>query len=398
MLKSEIGVKRELKKICCRLSGLLLAVVLLCGSSVPVQASLEITSPSAILVEASTGTIIYEKNATERRSPASVTKVMTLLLAFEQIDKGKVKLEDLVTTSEHAMSMGGSQVYLEAGETQTLETMIKCIVVSSGNDACVAVAEHIAGTEAEFVAMMNNKAAELGMADTHFEDCCGLTESENHYTSAKDIAIMSRELITKYPKIFDYTKIWMEDITHTTARGTTTFTLSSTNKLIKQYEWATGLKTGFTSKAMYCLSATASKDGIDMIAVIMGAPDSKTRNNEIISMFNYGYSVSQIYKDDNQQPLPVLPISLGVKDEVQIGYKESFKYLDVKGRDLTQVEKIISLPQEAEAPVKKGQPAGEAVYKLGNEKIGSVPILYLEDVDKATYKDFLKKVFSRLLL
>lgn len=289
-------------------------------------------------------------------------------------------------------------MYLEAGETQTLETMIKCIVVSSGNDACVAVAEHIAGTEAEFVAMMNARAAELGMTDTHFEDCCGLTESENHYTTARDIAIMSRELITKHPKIFDYTKIWMEDITHTTARGSSTFTLSSTNKLIKQYEWATGLKTGFTSKAMYCLSATASKNGIDMIAVVMGAPDSKTRNNEIISMFNYGYSVSQIYKDENQEPLPVLPVSGGVKDDVLIGYKAPFKYLDVKGRDLSQIEKVISLPENVEAPINKGEPAGEAVYKLGGEKIGSVPIIYLEDVSKATYKDYLKKTLEKLLL
>ena len=372
--------------------------VLTLGNALPVQASVEVSSPSAILVEASTGTIIYEKNATERRSPASVTKVMTLLLAFEQIDSGKMKLDDLVTTSEHAMSMGGSQVYLEAGETQTLETMIKCIVISSGNDACVAVAEHIAGTEEEFVAMMNAKAAELGMADTHFEDCCGLTESENHYTSARDIAVMSRELITKHPKIYDYTKIWMEDITHTTARGSTTFTLSSTNKLIKQYQWATGLKTGFTSKAMYCLSATASKEGIDMIAVIMGAPDSKTRNSEIVSLFNYGYSVSQLYKDENQDALPALPVTQGVADEVRIGYKGVFQYLDVKGRDLSQIEKVISLPEEVQAPLKTGEPAGEVVYKLGSEKIGSVPILYLEDVEKAVYKDYLKKTFKQLLL
>ena len=289
-------------------------------------------------------------------------------------------------------------MYLEEGETQTLETMIKCIVISSGNDACVAVAEHIAGTEAEFVSRMNAKAAELGMKDTHFEDCCGLTESENHYTSAKDIAIMSRELITKYPKIFDYTKIWMEDITHTTAKGNSTFTLSSTNKLLKQYEWATGLKTGFTSKAMYCLSATASKDGIDLIAVVMGAPDSKTRNSEIISLFNYGYSVSQLYEDENQEALQTIPVKQGVADEVSIGYEGPFRYLDVKGRDLSQIEKVISLPKEVQAPLKSGEPAGEVIYKLGNEKIGSVPIIYIEDVEKAVYKDYLRKIFLKLLL
>lgn len=362
------------------------------------QAAVDIASPSAILVEASTGSIIYEKNSSERRSPASVTKVMTLLLTFEQIDAGNIKLDDLVMTSAHAKSMGGSQVYLEEGEIQTLETMIKCIVVSSGNDACVAVAEHISGTESEFVSMMNKRAEELGMKDTHFEDCCGLTQSENHYTSAKDIAIMSKELITKHPKIYDYTKIWMEDITHTTARGNSTFTLSSTNKLLKQYEWATGLKTGFTNKAMYCLSATASKDGIDLISVVMGAPDSKTRNNDVITLFNYGYGVSRIYKDENKDMLEPLTVSRGVEEKVKVGYDKEFKYLDVKGRDLSQTEKIISLPEAVQAPIEKGTPAGEAIYKLGEEKIGSVTIIYLEDVERAGYKDYLKRAFGRILL
>lgn len=398
IMKSENNVRKSWKKFGRVFGGILLTFILTVGNVLPVQAAVEVTSPSAILVEASTGTIIFEKNSTERRSPASVTKVMTLLLAFEQIDAGKIKLEDMVMTSEHAMSMGGSQVYLETGETQTMETMIKCIVISSGNDACVAVAEHIAGTESEFVAMMNDKAAQLGMADTHFEDCCGLTESENHYTSARDIAIMSRELITKHPKIFDYTKIWMEDITHTTARGSSTFTLSSTNKLLKQYEWTTGLKTGFTSKAMYCLSATASKDGIDMIAVVMGAPDSKTRSNDVVTLFNYGYSVSRLYKDENKDNLSPIPVKQGVAEEVNIGYKEGFRYLDVQGRDLSQIEKIISLPEEVQAPLKTGEPAGEVIYKLGDEKIGSVPILYMEDVPKAAYKDYLRKAFEQLLL
>ena len=379
------------------LLSLFIAVVLFVGNSLPVRAEMEITTPSAILVEASTGKVIYEKNSTERRSPASVTKVMTLLLTFEQLDAGTVKLNDLVTTSAHAKSMGGSQVYLEEGETQTLETMIKCIVISSGNDACVAVAEHLAGTESEFVARMNEKAAELGMEDTHFEDCCGLTDSENHYTSARDIAIMSRELITKYPSIFNYTKIWMEDITHTTARGSSTFTLSSTNKLLKQYEWTTGLKTGFTSRAMYCLSATANKDGIDLIAVVMGAPDPKTRTRDVISLFNYGYSVSHLYTDENRDPLQDLAVKGGVKEKVKVCYEGQFKYLDIQGRDLSQIEKIISLPETVEAPVKCGTPAGEAVYKLAGEKLGSVPILFQEDVRAAGYKDYLRKVIDKLL-
>lgn len=391
-------MKRKWKKLIHSFVGALIGVTLVFGNAMPVQAAVEIASPSAILVEASTGSVIFDKNSTERRSPASVTKVMTLLLAFEQIDSGKIKLEDVVTVSAHAKSMGGSQVYLEEGETQTMETMIKCIVVSSGNDACVAVAEHIAGTESEFVDMMNTKAQELGMADTHFVDCCGLTESDDHYTSARDIAIMSRELITKHPKIFDYSKIWMEDITHTTARGSSAFTLSSTNKLLKQYEWTTGLKTGFTSKAMYCLSATASKDGIDLIAVVMGAPDSKIRNNDVITLFNYGYSVSRIYNDENKDALPQVMVRQGVADMVTVGYKSGFNYLDIKGRDLSTMEKVISLPEAADAPIKKGEVAGEAIYKLEGEKVGSVPIIYMEDVDKAGYKDYLKKVADRILL
>lgn len=391
-------MKKVRKKYIRILSAFLCAAALFLGNGLSVRAGVEITTPNAILVEASTGKVIYEKNSTEHRSPASVTKVMTLLLTFEQLDAGTVKLDDPVITSAHARSMGGSQVYLEEGETQTLETLIKCIVVASGNDACVAVAEYLAGTESEFVARMNEKAAELGMEDTHFEDCCGLTDSENHYTSAKDIAIMSRELITKYPAIFNYSKIWMEDITHTTARGTSTFTLSSTNKLLKQYEWATGLKTGFTNKAMYCLSATANKDGIDLIAVVMGAPDPKTRNKDVISLFNYGYSVSHLYTDENRDPLQKLAVKGGVKEEVTVCYEGPFKYLDIQGRDLGQIEKIISLPEAVEAPVKRGAPAGEAVYKLAGEKIGSVPILFQEDMKKAGYKDYLWKAIDKLLL
>lgn len=376
----------------------ILAVFLFVGNVLPVKAGVEVSSPSAILIEASTGEVIFEKNATERRSPASITKIMTLLLVFEKLDEGKVNLGDLVVTSAYAKSMGGSQVFLEEGETQTLETMIKCIAVASGNDASVAVAEYIAGTEQDFVAMMNEKAAQLGMDDTHFEDCCGLTDSDNHYTSAKDIAIMSRELTTKYPEVFDYTGIWMEDITHTTAKGSTTFTLSSTNKLLKQYEWATGLKTGSTSKAKYCLSATATRDGIDLIAVVMAAPDYKARFQDAVTLLNYGYSVSHMYVDENREPLPPIAVKGGVEEVAEVSYESAFRYLDIQGRDLTQVEKIISLPEFVEAPVGCGAPAGEAIYKIGGEKIGSVPILFKTDIKKAGYKDYLKKTFLDFLM
>lgn len=372
----------------------LLCATLFPGNVLPVRAATEITAPSAILLEASTGQVIYEKNATERRSPASITKIMTLLLIFEALSEGKVSLQDEVVTSAHAKSMGGSQVFLEEGETQTLETMIKCIVIASGNDASVAVAEHIAGSEADFVEKMNAKAAELGMVDTHFEDCCGLTDSDGHYTTAKDVAIMSRELTVKYPEVFAYTRIWMEDITHVTRRGSSTFTLSSTNKLLKWYQWTTGLKTGSTAKAKFCISATASKDGMDLIAVIMGAPDPKERFHDAEKLLNYGFSVSNLYVDENKEPLPQMRVEGGVEESVSLHYAEEFRYLDVTGRDLSAVEKELKLPESVKAPVTEGKTAGQAVYRIGGEEIGRVAVLYDASVEKAGFGDYFKKVLG----
>ena len=372
----------------------LLCMTLFLGNVLPVRAATEITAPSAILLEASTGQVIYEKNATERRSPASITKIMTLLLIFEALSEGKVSLQDEVVTSAHAKSMGGSQVFLEEGETQTLETMIKCIVIASGNDASVAVAEHIAGSEADFVEKMNAKATELGMVDTHFEDCCGLTDSDSHYTTAKDVAIMSRELTVKYPEVFTYTRIWMEDITHVTRRGSSTFTLSSTNKLLKWYQWTTGLKTGSTAKAKFCISATASKDGMDLIAVIMGAPDPKERFHDAEKLLNYGFSVSNLYVDENKEPLPQMRVEGGVEESVSLHYAEEFRYLDVTGRDLSTVEKELKLPESVKAPVTEGETAGQAVYRIGGEEIGRIAVLYDASVDKAGFGDYFKKVLG----
>lgn len=318
-----------------------------------------IEAPSAVLLESSTGKVIFEQNARERRSPASITKIMTLLLTFEALDQGKIKLEDPVTVSAYASSMGGSQVFLAENEVQTLETMIKCIAVASGNDASVAVAEYIAGSEEAFVDQMNQKAAELGMVDTHFEDCCGLTDSDGHYTTAMDVAIMSRELTVKYPQVFEYTGIWMEDITHETRQGSSTFTLNSTNKLLKQYQWATGLKTGSTSKAKFCLSATATKDGIDLIAVVMGAPDYKARFKDAQTLLSYGFNVSDLYLDENTDALEDLRIEGGVKDTVPVRYQSEFRYLDTEGNSLDGVKKTIELPEKAQAPVAKGQRQAE---------------------------------------
>lgn len=353
-----------------------------------------IEAPSYILMEASTGQIICEQNAEERRSPASITKIMTLLVIFDHIGTGRVRLDSEVMTSAYAKSMGGSQVFLEEGEVQTLETIIKCIAVASGNDASVAAAEFIAGSEEEFVNLMNKRAEDMGLTNTHFVDCCGLSDSDEHYTSAKDVAIMSRELITKYPQVFDYTKIWMEDIVHTTPQGTSNFTLSSTNKLLKMYEWTTGLKTGSTSKALYCLSATASKDNIDMIAVIMGSPSNKTRFQDAMALLNYGYSVSALYEDPNEETLPSIPVKGGVQEKAALVFKEPFRYLDITGSDLSSIEKTISLPPEIQAPVNRGDAVGEAVYKLGGQRIGSVSILSDVTIEKAGYKDYLIRVWK----
>ena len=277
------------------------------------QAAIQIQAPSAVLMEASTGQVIYEKGADEKRSPASVTKVMTLILIFDAIHSGKIKMTDEVVTSAHAKSMGGSQVFLEEGEKQTVETLIKCIVIASGNDASVAMAEYIGGTEEEFVRMMNERAAGLGMANTHFVDCCGLTEAPEHLTTARDIAIMSRELINKYPEIHDYSTIWMENITHVTKQGSKEFGLSNTNKLLKMATGfkVTGLKTGSTSIAKYCLSATAEKDGVRLIAAIMAAPDFKARFGDAQSLLNYGYASCKLYEDKEHLPLPHMPVTGG---------------------------------------------------------------------------------------
>ena len=380
------------------LTGILLAETLFTAMTITVNAAPEVSTPSYIVMEASTGQVICEQDADTRRSPASITKIMTLLIIFEHLKSGRIHLEDQVTTSAYAKSMGGSQVFLEEGETQTLKTMIKCIAVASGNDASVAVAEYIAGSEGEFVKLMNEKAESLGMQNTHFEDCCGLTDSDDHYSSAKDVAIMSRELITKYPEVFDYTTIWMEDIEHKTAQGTSTFTLSSTNKLLKQYEWTTGLKTGSTSKARYCLSATANKDGMELIAVVMAAPDPKTRFQDAMSLLSYGYSVSQMYTDENKDPLPAQKVEGDIEDSVNLVYEGPYSYLDTAGNNLNDIEKEISLPGSVTAPIAEGDAVGEAVYKLNGTRIGSVSILAAKGVEKAQYKDYYKKVWGLYLM
>lgn len=397
-------MKRIRKKICIMLIVMLLVVsdmrliVYANEDSDSKSAGVVLQSPSAILMEASTGTVIYEKNSDEIRSPASITKIMTLLLTFEALDKGRIKLDDEVVTSAYAQSMGGSQVFLEEGEVQTVDTLIKCIAVSSGNDASVAMAEHIGGSEQEFVNMMNEKAALLGMDNTHFIDCCGLSSDTKHYTTARDVAIMSKELITKYPQIYDYTQIWMEDITHNTNKGASQFTLSSTNKLLKQYQWTTGLKTGSTSTAKYCFSATASKDGIDLIAVIMGAPDFKIRFAEAKILLEYGFSTAKIYTDENLEKLNSISVKGGKQEFVDINTEREFRYLDVTGMDFGKIQKNYKILSCVEAPVKKGDIVGKVVYNIDDKEIGSVNILASENIEKFVFSDCLKKIIFKYML
>ena len=357
--------------------------------------SLQILAPGAVLMEASTGQIIYEKNADERRSPASITKIMTLILIFDAIDAGKIRLGDEVVTSAHAKSMGGSQVFLEEGEIQTVETLIKCIVIASGNDASVAMAEYISGSEAAFVQSMNERAKGLGMTVTHFVDCCGLTESPEHLTTARDIAVMSRELITKYPQIHNYSTIWMENITHVTKQGSREFGLSNTNRLLKMatnYR-VTGLKTGSTSMAKYCLSATAEKDGVRLIAVIMAAPDYKARFADAQILLNYGYANCRLYEDQEMPMLQAMEVRDGVESSVQLQYAGGFSYLGLGGEDFSSIEKKLLLPEVLQAPVTKGEKAGVLRYELDGKALGEVDILTAGDVEQAGFSDYLQTVF-----
>jgi D-alanyl-D-alanine carboxypeptidase (penicillin-binding protein 5/6) len=383
------------------LSACLLISSLLPTSEAPAEQppaeEVTVSAPSVALMEASTGQIIYEKDAHTSLHPASITKIMTMILIFDALEEGKISLEDTVTVSEYAASMGGSQVFLEPGETQTVETMLKCISVASANDACVAMAEHIWGSEQEFVSRMNQRAKDLGMNDTNFVNCCGL-DVDGHMTTAYDVALMSRELITKYPQIHDYCTIWMENITHVTRKGSSEFGLTNTNKLIRQYPYATGLKTGSTSQAKFCVSATAEKDGLELIAVIMAAPDHKIRFSDATTLLNYGFGKCQVYRDENTDRLPSLTVTGGVEDNSPLAYKSDFSYLDVAGSDLSSVTKELELPESADAPVKKGQTAGKAVYKLNGKEIGSVDILFQKDVKKALFKDYFLKTLEQLLL
>ncbi|MEQ2905231.1 D-alanyl-D-alanine carboxypeptidase family protein [[Ruminococcus] lactaris] len=359
--------------------------------------AVEVTAPSVILMEMTTGTVLYEKDADTARPPASVTKVMTMLLIFDALAEGEIQLEDEVTISEYASSMGGSQVFLETGEKQTVETLLKCISVASANDACVAMAEYISGNEEEFVRQMNLRAEGLGMKHTHFLNCNGL-DTDGHETSAHDIALMSRELLMKYPEIHNYCTIWMENITHTTSKGSSEFGLTNTNKLIRQYEYATGLKTGSTGKAKFCVSATAEKNGVGLIAVIMGAEDSKARFKDAVTLLNYGFGKCQMYTDEKMPSLDPISVAGGIQEFISLEYEKKFTYLDTTGANLNAVTSRLQIPDKVNAPVKKGDVVGQLIYYLDGKKIGSVNLLAEESVKKAGFFDYLRKALYWIAL
>ena len=361
------------------------------------QVAAEVEAPHALLMEVSTGTVLMGKAADEKLHPASVTKIMTMLLILEALEEGKIALSDTVTVSEHAASMGGSQVYLEPFEQQTVETMLKCIAVASANDACVAMAEHISGSEGDFVKQMNERAKELGMTNTHFVNCCGLDE-DTHLTTARDVALMSRELLLNHPQIHEYCTIWMENIVHTTAKGSFEFGLSNTNKLIKQYEYATGLKTGYTSVAGFCVSASAKKDDIELVAVIMGGADSKSRFQDAITLLNSGFACCSLYKDENRAALPELPVTGGIQDAVPLTYASDFSYVSTDGSNLSEIKRGLELPESLEAPLEKGLAVGKIVYSLNGKEIGYSEILVSESVERAGYGDYLQRAFQIFLL
>ncbi len=368
------------------LLAMVLAVILL----LPVTAygvELDLQAPSALLMEKTTGEILYAKDEHHVQPPASVTKIMTLLLTMEAIDNGTIHYDDMVTVSAYASSMGGSQVFLTEGEQISVEDLIKSVCVSSGNDAAVALAEYVGGVTELFVEKMNNRAKELGMKDTHFINPTGLP-AEGHVTSAYDIALMSRELILKHPDIRRYTTIWMDTI-----RGGT-FGLSNTNKLIRFYDGATGLKTGFTTDAGYCISATAEKDGMELIAVIMKGETAAKRNEDAKTLLNYGFSTYALVDATPEDALGEIPVTLGVTDSVAVALPEESQTLLVEKSKVGSVERKVKLSDSLPAPVKKGDKVGELVISVGDEKAMKVPLQAAQSVDKLSWGDLCTRLLK----
>lgn len=361
---------------------------------------LAITAKAAVLIENNSGRILYQNNKDKELIPASITKIMTLLLIFDAIDQKKISLNDSVSVSEYASKMGGSQVFLEPGETQTVQTMIKCISIASANDAAVAMAERIGGSEQAFVKMMNTKAKQLGMKHTHFKNCNGLDDTieSGHYSSAYDVALMSRELVTKHPEISNYSTIWMDEITHKTRLGETKFGLTNTNKLIRTYQGITGLKTGSTSKAKYCLSATAKRNGISLTAVIMAAPDHKIRFAQAANLLDYGFANCKAYHEKQDAiPLKKQKAAHSIAGEVLPRIEKNFTYTITQNENPKDIKRSIQYKKNLQAPIKEGDVIGKITYTLNEETIGTLPIVSAQTIKKASCMDYIRHVFGKFL-
>ena len=366
---------------------LLLLLTLWPASAQAVELDLE--APSALLMEKTTGQILYAKNEHQKLEPASVTKVMTLLLTMEAIDRGAIAYDDVVTVSAYAASMGGSNVYLAEGEKITVEDLLKAVCVASGNDASVALAEHVSGVTELFVAEMNNRARELGMTDTHFVNCHGLP-AEGHVSSAADIAVMSRELILNHPELRRFTTIWMDSLRDGA------FELANTNKLIRFYDGATGLKTGSTSSAGYCISATAERDGMELIAVVLKGGTSQQRFEDAKTMLNYGFSTYALHTVDAAEPFAPVPVKLGMEKEVALMLPEEGRQVLVKKAQAAGLTQEVTLPQEVEAPVAQGQQLGVLTVRDGEAVVLEVPVLAAQSVEKLTWWEMYRRMLAEL--
>lgn len=353
------------------------------------EPQLEINAKSAVLIDANTGTVLYSLNKDTPLPPASVTKIMTLLLVFEAIEHENLKYDDTLTVSEHAASMGGSQVFLEPGEVMEVEELLKCVIIASANDAALTLAEHIAGSEEAFVDMMNKRAYELKMKNTHFENVTGLDDDvTNHLTTAYDIALMSRELI-KHQKVSEYATIWMDTIRDGE------FGLTNTNRLVRFYKGITGLKTGSTSKAGFCVSATAKRDGLELIAVIMGAESSDIRNACATKLLDYGFANYSIYQNEGAN-LGTVKVLGGTKDNVAIKF-DSYNSLENKGNE-NKITYETNINENIEAPVKKGDVVGEIKYMLNGETIGKSEIYCIENINKISFWEFFIRILENFIL
>ena len=373
--------------------GLLVTILLLGCIPIARAAEVEVAAPSAILMDAATGTVLYEKNANEKLPPASVTKVMTLLLVMEALERGQISMEDQVIASETAAGKGGSKVYLEQGEQMSMDEMLKSVVVSSANDCATALAEHVAGSEAAFVEQMNRRAAELGMTDTHFVNCTGLDDEPNaaeHLTTAHDIAIMSRQLLM-HGKIRNYTTIWMD----TVRNGE--FGLSNTNKLVRFYEGTTGLKTGYTSSAGHCLAASAQRDGIELIAVVLHCDSSSERFESAKALLNYGFANYALVDPVPEEPLPTMQVKLG-KDSILTPVLQASAPILIQKSQRSKISKTITLSEEIEAPVEAGAQLGVMTLSTPEGVLAEIPIIAPKAVEKLSIWDLALRLLRAMCM